>query len=76
MPFVDEHMAPLLEAALEFLKTQQQDLLLSDHSLPGMSGLELITQVHGSAPQIKLIMMTGHGNIDDAVSATRPRCGG
>lgn len=59
------------EQALEFLKTQQPDLLLSDHSLPGMSGLELITQVHGSAPQIKLIMMTGHGNIDDAVSAMK-----
>ena len=59
------------EEALEFLKTQQPDVLLSDHSLPGITGLELVDQVHRSAPQIKLLMMTGYGNIEDAVAAMK-----
>jgi len=57
------------EEALLQLKTYQPDILLTDNSLPGMSGLELIALLHSQAPQIKPIMMTGHGNIDEAVKA-------
>ncbi|CAD5110448.1 sigma-54-dependent transcriptional regulator [Zestomonas carbonaria] len=59
------------EQALELLKTHQPDVLLTDNSLPGMSGIELIEQVQASHPQIKVIMMTGHGNIEDAVLAMK-----
>ncbi|MBM7059181.1 sigma-54-dependent Fis family transcriptional regulator [Pseudomonas sp. UL073] len=59
------------EEALEVLKDFHPDILLTDNSLPGMNGLELIRQVHESAPQIKPIMMTGYGNIDEAVKAMK-----
>ncbi len=59
------------EEALELLRSQLPDVLLTDNSLPGMSGHELIRQVSVSAPQIKPIMMTGYGNIEDAVQAMK-----
>jgi DNA-binding NtrC family response regulator len=59
------------EEALELLQSQLPDVLLTDNSLPGMSGHELIRQVSVSAPQIKPIMMTGFGNIEDAVQAMK-----
>ena len=59
------------EEALELLQNQLPDVLLTDNSLPGMSGHELIRQVSVSAPQIKPIMMTGYGNIEDAVQAMK-----
>lgn len=59
------------EEALELLRSQMPDVLLTDNSLPGMSGHELIRQVSASAPQIKPIMMTGYGNIEDAVQAMK-----
>ncbi|AOE87530.1 sigma-54-dependent transcriptional regulator [Pseudomonas sp. TCU-HL1] len=59
------------EEALELLEQQVPDVLLTDNSLPGMSGHELIRQVSARAPQIKPIMMTGYGNIEDAVQAMK-----
>ncbi|MDE3737293.1 MULTISPECIES: sigma-54 dependent transcriptional regulator [Pseudomonas] len=59
------------EEALELLQDQVPDVLLTDNSLPGMSGHELIREVSNRAPQIKPIMMTGYGNIEDAVQAMK-----
>ncbi|AYF90000.1 sigma-54-dependent Fis family transcriptional regulator [Pseudomonas sp. DY-1] len=59
------------EEALELLRDQVPDVLLTDNSLPGMSGHELIREVSNRAPQIKPIMMTGYGNIEDAVQAMK-----
>ncbi|MCY1340472.1 Regulatory protein AtoC [compost metagenome] len=59
------------EEALELLQDQVPDVLLTDNSLPGMSGHELIREVSARAPQIKPIMMTGYGNIEDAVQAMK-----
>ncbi|MCY1481497.1 Regulatory protein AtoC [compost metagenome] len=59
------------EAALEALEGFQPDVVLTDNSLPGMNGQELIRELHVKIPQAKLIMMTGYGNIDDAVTAMK-----
>ncbi|SFU03947.1 sigma-54-dependent transcriptional regulator [Pseudomonas marincola] len=67
----EAHVCHSAEEALELLPTLQPDVMLTDHSLPGISGIELLAKVHASAPQIKLIMMTGYGNIDDAVEAMK-----
>jgi DNA-binding NtrC family response regulator len=45
------------------------DVLLTDLQLPGMSGLELITKSRASAPDMPVILMTGHGDIPTAVEA-------
>lgn len=59
------------EEAIERLKTHHPDVVLTDNSLPGMSGVELIQHIHSSDPLLKVIMMTGFGNIEDAVEAMK-----
>lgn len=59
------------EAALESLNDFQPDVVFTDHSLPGMTGHDLIRELHQRLPDAKLIMMTGYGNIEDAVKAMR-----
>jgi DNA-binding NtrC family response regulator len=59
------------EDALKLLQNWRPDVVLTDNSLPGMSGHELINALKESAPDLKLIMMTGYGNIEDAVTAMK-----
>lgn len=59
------------EAALELVQTFQPDLVLTDNSLPGMSGHHLIQHLRTHAPDLKLIMLTGYGTVDDAVTAMK-----
>ena len=46
-------------------------MVLTDNSLPGMSGHDLIQKLRVSAPDLKVIMMTGYGNVEDAVVAMK-----
>lgn len=59
------------EDALEQLGTFVPDVLLTDNVLPGMSGHDLIQTLHISAPDLKVIMMSGYGNVEDAVMAMK-----
>ncbi|WP_247254287.1 sigma-54-dependent transcriptional regulator [Pseudomonas moorei] len=59
------------EDALEQLGTFVPDVVLTDNSLPGMSGHDLIQKLRISAPDLKVIMMTGYGNVEDAVVAMK-----
>ena len=47
------------------------DLVLLDHNLPGMTGLELMRKILAEAPRTRVIMMTGQGNEDIAVAALK-----
>ncbi len=58
-------------AALELLKEQEFDLVLTDLKMQGMSGMELLEKVLADNPQQCVIIMTAHGTIDSAVEATR-----
>jgi len=57
--------------ALEKLKEDEFDLILTDLKMQGMSGMELLEQALTANPQQCIIMMTAHGTIDSAVEATR-----
>lgn len=46
--------------AIEKAKTNQYDIALIDIRMPGINGLETLTQVRSLQPNIKAIMMTGH----------------
>ncbi|MGX1126898.1 sigma-54 dependent transcriptional regulator [Pseudomonas defluvii] len=59
------------EEALEKLEHLQPDAVLTDNSLPGMNGHELIRTLVARAPELKVIMMTGYGNVEDAVAAMK-----
>ena len=46
-------------------------MIVSDIRLPGASGLELLAQCHERAPEVPVILVTGHGDISMAVQAMR-----
>ena len=48
------------EELLEFIKTDQPDILLTDYSLPGISGLEITRIVKRDYPQIKVVALSMH----------------
>ena len=49
------------EVALQMLKLHKFDLIISDWHLPGISGLEFITEVRSSLPDVPIIFMTAFG---------------
>lgn len=51
------------EAALEFLKKQDVDLIITDYSMPGMDGLSLLNTVKRIAPNTKIILLSMHDEI-------------
>jgi len=59
------------EDALQKIEGMEFDLVLTDLKLPGMDGLQLITQVVSSKPEILTILVTGHASIDSAVEAIK-----
>jgi len=48
------------EEVLDMLKTQQPQILLTDFSLPGISGIDFVRQVRRLYPQIKIIVLSMH----------------
>ncbi|WP_029888857.1 nitrogen regulation protein NR(I) [Polycyclovorans algicola] len=45
------------------------DVLLSDIRMPGVDGLTLMQRVHAREPQLPIIIMTAHSDLDAAVAA-------
>jgi DNA-binding NtrC family response regulator len=61
-------LATLAEQALELLEDQDIDLVVTDIRLPGMSGVELTNRVLERWNDIPIIVMTGFGEIGEAVN--------
>ncbi|EHQ52450.1 response regulator ArxR [Ectothiorhodospira sp. PHS-1] len=59
------------EDALERLSARPVDLILSDIRLPGMNGRALLEAVNGLAAAPPVILITGYGAIQEAVSALK-----
>ncbi len=57
--------------ALDRLKEEEFDLILTDLKMQGMSGMELLENVLDLDPQQCMVMMTAHGTIDSAVEAMK-----
>lgn len=57
--------------ALESLRQQPFDLVLTDLSMPEMDGIQFTRAAQQIDPQVVCIVMTGHGSIDTAVAAMR-----
>jgi nitrogen regulation protein NR(I) len=47
------------------------DVVLTDFRLPGINGLEVISRLRRSRPQLPVILMTAHGNTATAIEATK-----
>ncbi|SEM57163.1 two-component system response regulator GlrR [Halomonas caseinilytica] len=57
--------------ALKHLDTGRPDLVLSDMRMDEMDGLALFQEIQRRLPGLPVIILTAHGSIPDAVSATR-----
>jgi CheY-like chemotaxis protein len=49
------------EPALASLSTNTPDLVITDLTLPGMSGMDFARKIHASHPEIKIILSSGYG---------------
>ncbi len=57
--------------ALEKMKIDTPDILITDLRMPVMGGIELLNKTSAAYPSIQTIVITGHGTIDDAVAAMK-----
>ena len=62
---------PSAEDALEVLHASTVDVLLTDHRLPGMDGVQLITRSKAIHPALAVIVMTAYGTTESALDARR-----
>jgi DNA-binding response OmpR family regulator len=59
------------EEALAKLNEKEFGLILLDLKMPGMDGMEVLSQVRRIRPDIRVIIITAHGTIDSAVEAMK-----
>lgn len=59
------------DRAVEALEEDDYDLLITEASLSGTDGLELLSHVHECHPQVKVIMVTGQANVQHAVEVMK-----
>ncbi|NJN51330.1 MAG: nitrogen regulation protein NR(I) [Gammaproteobacteria bacterium] len=68
-----EGLAPLSfengNDVLSRLKQTQPDAIISDIRMPGIDGIDLLAQVHQRHPDLPIIIMTAHSDLDSAVSS-------
>ncbi len=57
--------------ALEMVRQQTFDFILTDIRMPEMNGIELVKEIHRITPTIGVIFMTGYANLDTAKQAIK-----
>ena len=57
--------------ALSMLASHPIDLVLCDVKMPGISGIELVRQIHDLQPDLPSIVVTGYGSAEKSVEALR-----
>jgi len=65
------HTAALPSEALKVLTTNDIDIVILDIRLPEMSGLDLLRLIKSDYPDIEIIMISGHGDMDSVIQAMR-----
>ena len=59
------------EDALARFSTDRPDLILTDISLPGKSGLDVMREARAIDPEVAVILMTGYASVQTAIDAVR-----
>ena len=59
------------EAALEALHREPADLVVSDLTMPGLSGIELLEEVRRRYPATDFMLLTGNATVESTVGALR-----
>lgn len=56
------------EQALELIRAAPPDLVILDLRMEGMDGLATLTELRKDHPDLPVVILTGHGGLDEAVS--------
>jgi len=64
-----EFATDLLRQLREAETSELPDAVISDIRMPGMDGFELISEIHKLYPDLPVIIMTAHSDMDSAMSA-------
>ncbi|WP_287124380.1 nitrogen regulation protein NR(I) [Chromohalobacter sp.] len=57
------------DSALERILRQPPDVLLTDIRMPGLDGLDLMARIREKYPDLPVIVMTAHSDLDSAVAS-------
>jgi two-component system, NtrC family, nitrogen regulation response regulator NtrX len=58
-------------AGMQFIKNEDYDLVLCDIKMPKMDGVEVLEATKKIKPEIPMVMISGHGDLDVAVNTMR-----
>lgn len=58
-------------AGLEMFENGSYELVLCDIKMPQMDGIEVLEKLQERQPDVPVVMISGHGNIDTAVDAIK-----
>ena len=58
-------------SGIELIKKEDFDLILCDIKMPKMDGVEVLQAAKKLKPEVPIVMISGHGNLDTAVNTMR-----
>lgn len=70
----ESHQVELAADGIEGLETFKKggfDVVLCDIKMPNMDGIEVLEKLNEISPDVPVVMISGHGNIDTAVEAIK-----
>lgn len=60
------------QKALEVLEADPDvDVVILDVKMPGMDGLDTLCEIRGAYPLVEVVMLTGHGTIENAITGMK-----
>ena len=63
--------APDGRAALDLLRREPVDVMITDLRMPGMSGEDLLKAAKAITPEVEVVVMTAYGTVENAVEAMK-----
>src|SRR5512139_2390048 len=57
------------ESLMRRLRTEAPDAIISDIRMPGIDGLQLLSRIRASHPELPVIITTAHSDLDSAVAS-------
>ena len=64
---------PTVELALEAIRTQPYDLVITDLKMENVSGMDILKEVNRLYPHTRVIMLTAYATLDATIEAIRER---